>query len=189
MKNPASFVADYYRKKELLSPQIIDCMEYTLKTFVNELSKFILYCFIFSFLQSLVNFLLGYIVFVTVRAFAGGIHCKTYWGCFFLSLLFIGGGIYWPQLIGGNKDVLSIIALVSCIFPLLLSPVTPSFRIIKAEKNKIVLKLLAVIVSMGWIVIAYFAIDAYDAAGCILCMVSLANYQLVIPKISRITSA
>ena len=182
MKHLASCIANYYRKNDLLDPQTIECMEYTVKAFFNELSKVFIYSVIFGMSKTLSYFFVSYITFVSIRLFAGGIHCKTYWGCFLLSFLLIGGCIYWPQFVHTPLNVLLILSLVSCVFPLFLSPVTPTFRIIKKTQQRKLLRVLAIATSVLWVLIAKAIEEDYYTAACILCTIIIANYQPQIQK-------
>lgn len=188
MTHPATGIADYYRKRNLLPSDTIDCLEYVLKSFFNEWSKVAIYCVIALLFGKLAVFLLCYITFVTIRLFAGGIHCKTYWGCFVLSFLFLGGCVIGSAFFSNNLSALYIITLISCIIPLLFSPVTPSFRVIKEKRHQLFLKVFATVVGMGWICIAYFLTTNYNVSAAILLTVSTANYQLPIPIVANIFS-
>ena len=183
MKHPATCIANYYRKNSLLDLQTIECMEYTVKAILNELSKVLIYSIIFGALQMLSLFFACYITFVSIRLFAGGIHCKSYWGCFLLSFLLIGGCIYWSQFAHTSLKILLILSLTSCMFPLLLSPVTPSFRIIKKAQQRKFLRILALATSLLWMLIAKVVTKDYHTAACILCTIIVANYQLIVPKV------
>lgn len=183
MVHLATIIANYYRKHELLPDDTISCLEYTLKALLNELSKVLIYCCFFAFFKLLDAFLLSYLAFVSIRLFAGGVHCKTYWGCFFLSFLFMGGCVVSPLIFQIDHMVLCLTAIVSCVFPLLLSPMTPTFRVIKDGKKRVLLKVLAVVVSVAWIVTTCFMPYRDEIVSTILWTVSVANYQLIVPKV------
>ena len=133
MKHLATYVADCYQKKELLPSTTIECMEYTLKALLNEISKCVLYGAIFSFFHMLPDFLLAYAVFVTLRLFAGGIHCKTYWGCLIVSFIMITTCLLLPRAFPDSRVIMTGLSMISAICPLLWAPVTPSFRMIKKK--------------------------------------------------------
>lgn len=176
-------VANYYRKKELLPEQTIVCMEYAMQAFENELSKFVMFAIAFGVAGFWTEFLLTYVVLVSVRVFAGGIHCKTYWRCAFVSFIMLVFCIVMARLSVPYASWAFAIAMVSVAFPLLLAPMTPSFRIIKSDKHKIVLKVLAMLLSLGWILLAGFVITDPVSAAVVVTTVSVANYQLIIPPL------
>ncbi len=178
-------IATYYRNNKLLPDTTIDCMEYTLTAFVNEISKVLMYAIAFGAFGLLLNFLLAYIVFVSVRLFAGGVHCKTYWGCAIISFLMLGSCV-GIGFIGENlKNLLFVFSLMSVVFPAFLSPVTPSFRIIKTDKHKMLLRIIAVLISLVWIVVSQVIVKNDVLSLTVLFAVSLVNYQLIIPAIIK----
>lgn len=180
--DPAMYIANFYRKRNLLPEDTVACMEYTLKCIFNEISKVMIYTGLFWICGLLYEFWACYIVFVSVRIFAGGIHCKTYWGCFFVSFLFISLCVILPQVLSLSTPMLIWATLFSCAFPLLLSPVTPAFRIIKSKSHRTWLRLLALGICLSWVLFAQVANCNEKLMQTILLTVSVANYQLVLPK-------
>lgn len=178
-------IADLYRKHELLPSNTIDCMEYSLKAFENEISKFLMYTILFSVFDLFINFLLVYGVFVSIRLFAGGLHCKTYWGCAVVSLFMLSICVFIGFVNFENLSVLYIIAIVSSVCPILLSPLTPSFRLIKTDSHKILLKTIAVILTFMWVLFAWLALNDQVLIISVLFTVSLVNYQLVFVKLFK----
>lgn len=182
MRSPAKSIADYYRKNELLDEDAIQKMVYTLKTICNELSKFLIFLILFSLLGKRNYFLLCYFALVSLRFFAGGIHCKTYFGCFTFSLSSFMLFIYIPVCFDIDIFVLQLIAYLSCIAPALLSPILPIFRRIKVRRNRIILKVTAVVMSLLWTSLCCTVIDEKYSV-CILLAIVTTNIQLTIPKI------
>lgn len=181
MRGPATCIADYYRKKELLDEETVQKMEYTLKAIYNELSKLLIFILLFSLVGKSINFLSCYIAFVSLRLFAGGIHCKTYWGCFSFSLISFLFFIYIPVCMNINIHVLRMISYILCVLPALFSPVLPSFRRIKKERTKLLLKITAVLVTLIWTSLSYVIDSEYSVS--ILIALSTANLQLLIPVV------
>lgn len=180
MRFPATYIADYYRKNRLLDEETIQKMEYTIKAIFNELSKLIIFIILFSLLGKQISFLLCYLAFVSLRIFAGGLHCKTYWGCFTFSLISFLMFIYIPDLIDINIRIMQIIAYISCLFPAVFSPVLPSFRNIKSSRKKTILKITAVFVTLLWTSLSYTVISPKYSISILLAL-SIANFQLIIP--------
>ncbi len=181
MKTPPVIIADYYRKHALLPNQTIECMEYTLKAIYNELSKFVLYLAFFALFGFTKVYLITYCVFVTLRMLTGGIHCKTYWGCFISSLFMISATIAVAHIIQ-NILILEILALISIVFPLIFAPVTPSFRVIKNPKKIWILKILSTVLALIWIGFAHYCQNDTIIKNLIFLSVAITNYQLIIPK-------
>ncbi len=183
MKHPACLIADFYRKQKIISQEDIDKMEYTLKTLFNEWSKFLSYLLVFMIVGEAIRYIICYLTFVSIRLFAGGIHCRSYWGCFFASFLFLSACVFLPDVFGDNYIVYLCLAFLSCLFPMLLSPVTPTFRVIQKQKNRVYLRLLAIAISLFWCFVSFWLIGYKNVSQSILCSISIANYQLIFPEI------
>lgn len=177
----AKMIANYYRKTKLLSEHTIECMEYAMLALENEISKLLMFALVFMMLGLLKQFLLSYTVFVSVRIFAGGIHCKTYWRCAVVSMVMFIVCVFGANLCSDFGKLLFVISLLSIVCPLVLSPMTPSFRIIKTDNHKRLLKILAILLSLGWIILAGIIAKHKVLSHTIMTTVSVANYQLVIP--------
>lgn len=175
----------FFKKNTSLTEDQIQCAIYTLKALCNELSKVFLYSCIFAVQGLFGSFLLFYIVFVSIRVLAGGIHCHTYWSCFFVSLGFICIGVYAPFIIQKDIEWLIYTTVFSCFSPLLFSPVTPSFRVVRGKHKKILLKASAVLVTLIWFAWAVLAVRQREVMISILLAICLANYQLIVPGVYR----
>ncbi len=185
MKNPIIIFGDYYRKNHLLDPDTIDCMEYTLRSFFNEISKAFIFGCIFAFLGLFIEFFLCCLSLISIRLFAGGIHCKTYWRCFFLSFFLINICVLFPIFFVFDLHILLILSIASIVLPFMLSPVTPTFRIIKCEGKRIRLKVLASVMTLFWIICTWFYIEAYSLKTTIFLSIIISNYQLPFPFIKN----
>lgn len=171
---------DYYRKNELLDNDTIEKMEYTIESFFNEFSKFLIFSLIFILLNKFTYFIFCYIAFVTLRVFSGGIHCSNYLNCFIISLLSFFIFIYFPEIINFNSNILINITVLSVLFPILFSPILPRIRKIKNSKVKLTLKILSVISTLTWIVLCKYLIDI-KYINSILLAILIENTQLVFP--------
>ncbi len=67
----------------------IKLIQYTLKTFVSEFSKLIILGLFFSFVSKFYEYLLTVLIFLFLRRYSGGYHCKTYLSCFIISFLYM----------------------------------------------------------------------------------------------------
>ena len=63
-------------------------MRYALKVMLNEIEKIILLGIIFALLGEYKVFLLSLCVILSIRFTMGGMHRRTFWGCFFFSFGF-----------------------------------------------------------------------------------------------------
>ncbi|RKD30544.1 hypothetical protein BET03_04185 [Thermohalobacter berrensis] len=121
-------------------------IRYGLECLLNELSKIIIYIFIFAFFDLLEHFFVALLFFCIIRAFSGGYHANTYWGCFFLTL-----GIFSTSILLGVSFSLPMyfkvfVIAISIIIAAILAPVDhPNKPILSAKRRKI-LKYVSIIV-------------------------------------------
>lgn len=184
MKTLISKFTNYYRRNNLLDEETIQKMEYTINSFINEFSKFIIFSILFLLLDKYLCFLFCYLTFVTLRVFSGGIHCNGYWSCFIVSLLSFFIFIYTPEYINFNTKRLIIIAILSILFQVLFSPVLPKIRKIKNKKIILRLKIFSTITTTFWITLCYHLINI-PFVNSILLAILLGNIQLIIPVIIK----
>lgn len=76
-------------------------LRYFFLTVFGELSKLILMGFLFR--EKIGLYIWAVILLRLTRSASGGLHCKTYWGCFFLSLLYMFSAIELLPLLPVNK--------------------------------------------------------------------------------------
>lgn len=74
-------IGGYYRSHHLMPEEKIQCMEYTIHSILNEISKFVIYGCLFFLLGRWKVYWVVYLCFVSIRLFAGGVHCSTYLQC------------------------------------------------------------------------------------------------------------
>lgn len=111
---------------------------YGLQNLVGELPKgfFILLvawiCGVFKLV------LLGTIVFLVYRAFAGGVHLKTHLSCFCVStLLIVGGTVFAKEVLYDNYIIIyTILASINFILAMLYAPADTENRPIMKESQR-----------------------------------------------------
>lgn len=177
-------IGGYYRSHHLMPEEKIQCMEYTIHSILNEISKFVIYGCLFFLLGRWKVYWIVYLCFVSIRLFAGGVHCKTYLQCLGVSFVFISAFVYLPRVFPWTIEALAEPAWLSLCMPLLFSPATPQFRQIKRRRTRWVLKLLAVVLGSGWILFGAYTTVSYDIRASVLWTVMVANYQLVVPALN-----
>ena len=94
VKHPSKALAEYYLAHNILPAQTVEYMEYALHSILDELIKLAIYTVLFAILGTLSQYTFILIVLFPIRWAAGGLHSKTFWGCFFYSLLMFIGLIY-----------------------------------------------------------------------------------------------
>ena len=182
MKHPSEVLAKYYKAHNILHLQTIEYMEYVLHSILDELAKLAIYTFLFAFLDKLSQYLFIIIVLFPVRWSSGGLHSKTFWGCFFYSLLMFIGLIYVAPILPYPHTVsfalLGILALFSCSHV----PYTPAFRPITNGRTICKLRCFYIAAIFLWIALLNWPAfpDAYVSSGFYTILFQVV--QLFIPK-------
>lgn len=97
-------------------------LKYFFKSSFAELSKIIILAFIFR--KELLLFSFTALLLCLLRIYSGGIHCKTYAGCFFTSLLFFEIVLQGLMNITLSTTLQLFLLLICIIAGYLVSPVT-----------------------------------------------------------------
>lgn len=98
------------------------------KTFIAETSKLLVMFLYFHYFSLTKEYLLAIILFWILRFNGGGLHCKTYWGCFLLSFIYMVFSIQLlPKLL--LPKIFYICMLIICVALLLkIGPIASQFR-------------------------------------------------------------
>lgn len=99
-----------------------------LKGIASELSKIIIFSILFYFLNLSYEFFVALFFLMLYRTSSGGLHCRTYIGCFFVSFLILSSGILLGITIFIPFYVMIIISLLMTVFGYILSPVQAKTR-------------------------------------------------------------
>lgn len=84
-----NYINDYIRENMNLTVREQKLFVYYLKCILYDVSKLVLFLFIFSLLHLLPEFLLTFIVQFPLRTISGGLHFRHYWSCFAFSLVYL----------------------------------------------------------------------------------------------------
>lgn len=142
-------------------------MEYGLICFFNEITKLISYFIIFYIFNSQDYYLVALLFFCSMRAFSGGYHAKTYWGCFFFSLL-----IFWIIVVVGKNVALGnneiiILLFISFILVSIFSPVDNINKRIKSNERRLKLKYLSIAITLFLCILSYMLPTKFLTTGII----------------------
>ncbi|MBU3146385.1 accessory gene regulator B family protein [Clostridium sp. CF012] len=123
-------------------------MEYGLLCLFDEVTKIIPYYIMFCLFSLQQYYIVVFMFFCPIRLFSGGYHAKTYWGCFFISLV-----NYWIMIIVGKyitiNAIISIIVLTgSVLLVYIFSPVDNINKRIKSGERRKKLKYFSVVVTV-----------------------------------------
>ena len=84
-----NYINDYIRENMSLTVREQKLFVYYLKCILYDVSKLILFLFIFSMLHMLPEFLLTFVIQFPLRTISGGLHFRHYWSCFAFSLVYL----------------------------------------------------------------------------------------------------
>ncbi len=116
-------------KEKLLSHGDIRKMKYAMTVLWNELVKFIMLLIIFSVLDKRNLFLFSLCLLFPIRTFSGGLHFKSSFTCFIMSLIFfLLPIVVLPNLFTMDINLAVIIMTVSTLIIYIYSPIASSFR-------------------------------------------------------------
>ncbi len=100
-----------------------------LKGTLSDLSKALIFFFIFYVLGLHKEFLWGLFFLLIFRIFSGGIHCKTYIRCLLLSFVILSSGVVLGKYLILPKYLMIILStmcgVVTCILCPVLAPTRP----------------------------------------------------------------
>jgi len=167
------------RDLEHYSEEDIDVARYGFEAVFWEIEKNLYFFLIFLVLGYSVEWLFSLAVIATVRFFAGGVHVKSVWGCFFLTLLsFIAPIFVFPVIIPTNNISIVLVGLFSLLMLILMAPVIPENRkkLVDASKNPRK-KLIAIFVTLIWFTLI-FIYQHHSLVGIAMWTIFLQNVQL-----------
>ena len=174
------------RNLDHYSDEDIDVARYGFEAVFWEVEKNLYFFLIFLLLGYSVEWLFSLAVIATVRFFAGGIHVKSVWGCFFLTLLsFIAPIFIFPIIIPTNNISVVSVGLFSLLMLILVAPLIPDNRkkLIDASKNPRK-KLVAILITLIWFIFI-FSHQHHTLASIAMWTIFLQNVQLFIALLRR----
>jgi len=161
-------------------------MDYAIKSIWNDISKLCIFMILAYITETFHLFLSVCIPYITVRIFTGGIHMKTYWGCFWFTGLSMSGMMGMAVIL---KDYWNVVFCVTCI-SLLIIPIIgprPSSNKKKMSRNKkyIFIGLIVIIELLFLFIVTKFVSCSPEYQMGILISLLINNVQLIILKSRR----
>ncbi|MBQ7916503.1 MAG: accessory gene regulator B family protein [Firmicutes bacterium] len=153
MTHPIKALTSYYRKHNILPSSTIACMEYAMLSIYNEWIKIIIYCILFSFLGYAYQFWFVLAILYPLRWLSGGIHAKTFWGCFFSSLLVLALLIFVSPVLPCYPGFYTFLLFLFGIGSLTHIPYTPAFRPITNVRTIVILRCFYIGLLSMWLII------------------------------------
>lgn len=84
-----NYINNYIQQNMSLTTREQKLLVYYLKCILYDVSKLIIFLFIFYMLHMLPEFLLAFASLFPLRTICGGLHFRHYWSCFVFSLLYL----------------------------------------------------------------------------------------------------
>lgn len=120
----------------------IKLLKYFFKAMFYEVTKFIMMGVFFFFLGYLYEYLFGVTILLIIRTSSGGLHFKTYIGCFVFTILFFLTSVVLLPLINVPQWLMMTYLLICMVLTNYIGPITSCFRpapdgvlIRKSKKN------------------------------------------------------
>lgn len=178
IKQLSTFITEYLgRNNASLNEKDILKIKYTLEVILGDSSKFILIFLIFLILKEIPLFLLSFIILNSTRPLVGGLHCKTYSSCLFVSLMYFLTILLFSKLsVQFNISFYVVFFILSFIIVLTCAPCRNEKRPIK---NKSALKILS-LVSLSFWCILFFTLSDLKICNCIFASIFFQISQIII---------
>lgn len=173
---------DFLKKEYEFSDYQIAQLKYLFKTVAAEVSKLAIMAFIFR--DKLGLYFFAVTVMLLLRTATGGLHCKTYWGCFAVSLGYMVLSIEILPMISVNKLLQLILLFVCMLLNYYIGPVTSAVRPPMQEQVIKRVRLQAFLIIFFYLTLTYILPEtAFITAG--FWVVILHTVQLIAAKILK----
>ncbi|MBQ3601073.1 MAG: accessory gene regulator B family protein [Lachnospiraceae bacterium] len=131
-------------------------MKYALKVMLNEGEKVLLLSVIFGMLGECRTFLFLLCVVLSIRVTMGGMHRRTFWGCFFFSFGFFLSVIIMSRHFFISKGIMVGLYIVYIFYILWRAPIPSKVRPIVSKTRRKKLKIYSILVVSIWISVCMF---------------------------------
>lgn len=173
---------DFLKEQYEFSDYQIAQLKYLFKTVAAEFSKLAIMAFLFR--DKLGLYFFAVTVMLLLRTSTGGLHCKTYWGCFAVSLGYMFLSIEILPLIAINKLLQLILLFVCMLLNYYIGPVTSAVR--KPLQARVIkrVRIQAFLIIFFYLTLTYILPETpYVTAG--FWVVILHTVQLIAAKILK----
>ncbi|MCM1466745.1 MAG: accessory gene regulator B family protein [Alistipes sp.] len=157
-------------------------LRYFFLTFFGELSKLLILGFLFR--KNLPVFIWAVFILHLTRSSLGGIHCKTYWGCFLMSLIYLTLAIEILPRIPVNKFYQMAGLLVCIVLSHHIGPVTSRLHPVLPERVCSRLKIKIITILFIYYILLYIMPESqYITVG--FWVIILNTLQLTIARMMK----
>lgn len=155
-------------------------LRYFFLTVFGELSKLIIMGFLFR--EKIGLFIWAVFILRLTRSASGGLHCKTYWGCFFLSLLYMFSAIELLPLVPVNKFQQMSGLLICIVLSHHIGPITSALHPVLSDEISLKLKnKLIIVIFIFYLLLFIMPQNPYMTVG--FWVIILNTLQLTVAKL------
>ncbi|NRT73320.1 accessory gene regulator B family protein [Clostridium beijerinckii] len=160
-------------------------IQYTLEVILGNLFDFVVILLIFLGLNKVPILLLSYVILISIRPFMGGVHCKTFISCLFVTTMYFIMVMLFTTLAPKLNNSFNIIFFT--ISFIIVAAYAPCRNLKRPVKNKATLKIISLISLASWIVI-FFSISNIQICNCILASIFFQILQVIIINMKGVVS-
>lgn len=172
---------NYFEREFELSDLDSKKLKYSLQFLYNDLSKTILLLAFFTALGYPLDFIFAGIILFALRIFTGGLHFKTYIGCFLFSLVFFIVAIYLKNSFTLTRNIIVLIYIFSCLTIIGFAPISSKTRPKYSNAKRRKFKILGLVVLTFYLVLNLnLNIHPYLIYG--IWVMALQSIQILIAK-------
>ena len=173
---------DFLKEQYEFSDYQIAQLKYLFKTVTAEVSKLLIMAFLFR--NQLGIYFFAVTIMLLLRTSTGGLHCKTYWGCFAVSLGYMILSVKILPLITINKLFQMILLFICMLINHYIGPVTSAVHAPLSSKVTKRVRIQAFLIIFFYLTLTYILPESvYITAG--FWVVILHTTQLIAAKILK----
>ena len=154
---------------------------YALKLLLDEGEKILGIAIIFIILGRCEDFILSFLVLMSLRIYIGGLHCSTRIRCFLFSLSFFMVSVLMAELICVSKFIGIIISMFAFINVVHCAPLPAKHRILVSKRGEKRLRNRALLIMVLWIL--HYILVNKRMANLILWTIIMQQMELILYRI------
>lgn len=176
MKN----IVKKYKEMGNYSEQEMEVIKYAIKSISNDLTKSVMLFLIAQMTDTIQIFRSVFIPYITIRIFLGGIHMRTYWGCFWVTLGILETIVVLAYNLTDCYRCIQLFTCSSLFIVSIIGPMTSNNKKKLTPTKQRVFKEIALLIEILFLGICEWIvkIPACKIAICLSILVN--NYQLLI---------
>lgn len=168
------------KSDESIDDEKAEIIYYGLQNIIGELPKGIIVFVIAAILGIFELTVIGTIVMMTYRAFAGGVHLKTHWTCLMTTLILIIGSIYFAKEVSFTNPLIiySILFIFNFIMVTLYAPADTENRPIMKESQRLRQKIECYVMVILVYILSTFIIKDSTISNIFMYMITVESLMI-----------